>query len=365
MEIIHIILGKAHPDRLNGVNKVVYHLATEQCRAGKQVEVWGITGQPVHDYPDRNFRTELFQAERWPFLLNSKLKQAILAKPGAVYHLHGGWIPVFSSLAGFLFRHQVRFVLTPHGAYNEIAMKKSYWRKRIYAHLFENKLLSRVHKVHSIGRSEVEGLGRLSPATKSFLLPYGFDFQPGASKSLKNQDFTIGFVGRLDIHTKGLDLLMKAFLQFQKTEPASQLWIIGDGEGKRYLESFIADHQVKNVVLWGKKFGSEKEELIGKMHVFAHPSRNEGLPTAVLEAASLCTPTIVTQATNVAEYVTCFQAGIAIENDNTDALACAMTQLYETYRNGEEDSYVSGAQHMLARAFSWPVLVEKFDELYR
>jgi hypothetical protein len=42
MEIIHIILGKANPDRLNGVNKVVYNLATEQTMAGKKHSSLGV-----------------------------------------------------------------------------------------------------------------------------------------------------------------------------------------------------------------------------------------------------------------------------------------------------------------------------------
>jgi hypothetical protein len=43
MEIIHIVLGKANPDRMNGVNKVVYQLATKQVEFGENVAVWGLS----------------------------------------------------------------------------------------------------------------------------------------------------------------------------------------------------------------------------------------------------------------------------------------------------------------------------------
>ena len=49
MEIIHLILGKANPNRMNGVNKVVHELATTQVEKGISAEVWGITDNPVHD----------------------------------------------------------------------------------------------------------------------------------------------------------------------------------------------------------------------------------------------------------------------------------------------------------------------------
>ena len=43
MEIIHLVMGKANPQRMNGVNKVVYQLATKQAEAGIKVQVWGFT----------------------------------------------------------------------------------------------------------------------------------------------------------------------------------------------------------------------------------------------------------------------------------------------------------------------------------
>ena len=365
MEIIHIVLGKANPDRLNGVNKVVFHLASEQSKAGKKVQVWGITPNPVHDYPERNFKTVLFQAESFPFAVNVTLKKAILLNRNAVFHLHGGWIPVFFSLSGILAKNHIKYVLTPHGAYNEVAMKRSSFQKKHYFNLFEKSLLQRVHKVHAIGESEMGGLNRIFPNAHSFLLPYGFDLNVDQIKPIKNNDFTVGFVGRLDTYTKGLDLLMEAFYLFQKKYPDSKLWIIGEGEGKAFLENFIDQKQLKNVVLWGKKFGAEKNELIGKMHVFAHPSRNEGLPTAVLEAAALGTPTIVTQATNVAGYVTDFKAGIGIENESINALEKSMEDIYNAYQSGQIEPYIQGSKEMLDQVFSWPVLVEKFDELYQ
>lgn len=365
MEIIHIVLGKANPDRLNGVNKVVYNMATEQTKAGKFIEVWGITNSPIHDYPERNFITKLFKASKLPFSIDSELKSAVLSRKNAVFHLHGGWITVFSSLAKFFKKNNIKFVLTPHGAYNAVAMKRSSFTKKIYFHLFEKNLINSVYKVHSIGKSEVVGLRQICPSAASFLLPYGFEYTNNEVAITKNEAFTIGFVGRLDTHTKGLDLLMEAFYEFQKKENNSTLWIIGDGEGRAFIEKLILEKNLSNVVLWGKKFGQEKDDLISKMHVFAHPSRNEGLPTAVLEAAALGVPTIVTEATNVAEYVSDFNAGISIVNNNVTALLNAIQQLHAFYKNNQIMSFTTGTKKMLDQVFSWSVLVEKYDELYK
>lgn len=365
MEIIHIILGKANPDRLNGVNKVVYHMATEQTKAGIAVEVWGITPNPTHDYPARNFITRLFEASQNPFSINKCLKNAIFSKENAVFHLHGGWIPHFSALASLMQEYDIKYVFTPHGAYNTVAMQRSSWTKKIYFHLFEKKLLSGAQKIHAIGQSEVSGLNQIYPNQKSFLLPYGFEYSNSNLVSAsKNPDFTLGFVGRLDVYTKGLDLLVSAFERFQQKVPTAKLWIVGDGEGKDFLSKLIAVKNLRGITLWGKKFGAEKELLISKMHVFAHPSRNEGLPTAVLEAASLGVPSIVTQATNVAAYVQKYDCGLSIANESVEELERAMLELHASHQGERYAQLGSNCEKMLKQAFAWPVLVHQFKELY-
>jgi len=132
-----------------------------------------------------------------------------------------------------------------------------------------------------------------------------------------------------------------------------------------FLQNYIKNNSIPNVVLWGKKFGTEKDELIQQMHVFAHPSRNEGLPTAVLEAASFGVPSIVTQATNVAEYVSEYHAGIAIADNDVTALLDAIKQLYIIHKTHQLNTFTEGAKNMLAQVFAWPVLVEKYNELYQ
>jgi len=90
MEIIHLILGKANPERMNGVNRVVYQLASRQASSGRQVQVWGITADPVHNYPERNFRTRLFRARRNPFALDPELRRSLRSlATDTVIHLHG------------------------------------------------------------------------------------------------------------------------------------------------------------------------------------------------------------------------------------------------------------------------------------
>jgi hypothetical protein len=174
MEIIHIILGKANPDRLNGVNKVVYQLATAQAEAGLRVQVWGFTAQPVHDYPPRNFKTLLFKTSRNPFGLAEDFIIEAAKNKKAVFQIHGGWIPIFYSVSQYFSKQNIKFVFTPHGAYNAVAMQKSFWFKKFYYTFFEKKLIQCAHKIHCLGNSEVISLKQLNSKATSVLIPYGF-----------------------------------------------------------------------------------------------------------------------------------------------------------------------------------------------
>jgi glycosyltransferase involved in cell wall biosynthesis len=367
-EIIHIVLGKANPARMNGVNKVVFELATQQARHGRKVSVWGITNNPVHNYGERDFETRLFTGSRNPFMLPAELKHAIAErKKDAVFHLHGGWIPAFYSLSNVFAKYGVPFVITPHGAYNQVAMKRSQHIKKVYFQLFEKALLTRAAKIHCIGHSEVAGTNCLIPGNKVLLVPYGYEsHEHTVTASVPHKkDFVVGFVGRLDIYTKGLDLLLDAFAAFHQLEKDSVLWIIGDSREKNVLEKMIREKNISSsVILWGSRFGEEKETLMRQMDLFAHPSRNEGLPAAVLEASSMGIPVVVTEATNIAGFVTAHESGMGIENENACALSAALFVLKQQWKTDGLMAMKERAQQMVQNAFNWTHIVKKFDQLY-
>ena len=62
MKIIHIVLGRANPNRMNGVNRVAHNLATAQVNKGSDVSVWGITASAnlPDDELERSYKTKWF-----------------------------------------------------------------------------------------------------------------------------------------------------------------------------------------------------------------------------------------------------------------------------------------------------------------
>jgi glycosyltransferase involved in cell wall biosynthesis len=119
-----------------------------------------------------------------------------------------------------------------------------------------------------------------------------------------------------------------------------------------------------NTILYGSKFGSDKNAIIQQMDIFTHPSRNEGLPTAVLEAATFGVPSIVTQATNVGSYITQYNAGKCIKNENINELITALEEVYLEWQANAMSQYVDNTQAMLNQEFNWDELINKYDGLY-
>ncbi len=366
MEIVHLILGKANPARMNGVNKVVYQLATHQAQYGRAVQIWGITSTPEdNNFGERNFPTRLFKAARNPFSIDQSLRKALFEnRDRIIVHLHGGWIPRYASLSRLLTRLKIPYVLTPHGAYNTQAMKRNFLIKRIYFYLAERFVLRNAARIHCLGASEVDGLVRIFNTQNISLLPYGFTPGITAQKvSNRNTSMIVGFVGRLDIYTKGLDLLLDALTGFNSAEV--QVWIIGDGPERPNLEAMIRDRKLNHIVTCqGSKFGPEKDEWITKMDLFIHPSRNEGLPSAVLEAASLGVPCLVSEATNMGPYVEKFGAGLVVKNDDSDSLKSALDQCSSLHRQRLLREFGENARNMVEKAFNWQTIVQNFDSLY-
>ncbi len=369
MEIIHIVLGRANPHRMNGVNRVVHNLATAQTAEGADVAVWGITASA--DLPDeleRTYTTRWFQPAAWKFVVGQELQTAIKNHAHAVFHLHGGFIPVFYHLSRLLKKAGVRFFLTPHGTYTEGAMQGNGVVKKIYFALLEKGLLSRVTGVQCLGHCEVTDLKKLYDKVAITTIPNGQNWE----ELIVNKDFSpdkqfiIGYCGRVSRWQKGMDILLAAFIRYKKEyQGKGCLHLVGDGEYRDEMEkAAIAAGLSDQIIFHGKQFGEEKVILLKNMKVFVHTSRNEGLPTAVIEAAALGIPSIVSEMTSMDRYITDHNAGWALQSLETDAVAQVFVQAEAAFHSGELVDKGKNALKMALESFDWNVISRQTFALY-
>ena len=320
LKIIHIVLGKANPNRANGVNKVVNNIANYQVEQGMNIELWGISFSSKHNYPKRNYKTLLFLDHKTRFIISPALIKAIKQEKGnpVVFHLHGGFIPQFYSISTLLNELKIPYVFTPHGAYNIVALKKNKWLKHIYIKLFEKKLVNQAKAIQLLGKSEQIGTNKYF-SNQTFLIPNGQTYlKSETKKNNHDQWLNIGFLGRIDIHTKGLDILLTALKSIHDVIPV-QLHIIGKGGEINQLKNLVKKLNIhKSVIFRGALFGEEKMKALSELDVLCLTSRNEGLPGVILEAASVKTPSLVSKETNMGEYIAQFKSGWVLENNTKE-----------------------------------------------
>jgi len=174
MKIIHIALGKANPERMNGVNKVVHQLASTQKALGYEVSVWGIANDLEHTYPARNFTTRLFQQHRNKMLCPLLKKAIHQLSNDHIIHIHGAFILEFYQITRLLKNRGIDYLFTPHGSFAAAAMEKNKWVKKVYFHLLEKELIKNAKAVQLLGVNELSHLKNMMPLAnvqlKSFKL---------------------------------------------------------------------------------------------------------------------------------------------------------------------------------------------------
>ncbi len=363
MLIIHCILGKANPSRANGVNKVVHALSQAQMQVHPNIEIWGITVNLTHNYPQRAVQTRLFKQQTNPFKLDAQLYKALDQLKGqkVLFHLHGGFIPAFYTLQKALTKRNIQYVLTPHGAYNLKALEKSRGRKSIYHFLFESALIRHAAYIHLIGASEQEMLAEKYPKTKIKLIANGQDVLYSYKHTKSKDHLNFGFLGRIDMHTKGLDLLYSAMAKFAKLNQPFTLHIVGKGGEMQELKALGKSLNIdQHIIYHGAKYGEQKYAFLAELDIFFHPSRNEGMPGAVLEALSVETPCIVSKESNLANYINKAQAGLGMQELSASSLFKAIVNFTEQIT----PKHRKNAKSLIENEFDWRVIACKHLSAY-
>jgi len=369
MKIIHLVLGKANPERMNGVNKVAYQLATTQTNMGHEVHLWGIANSMTKNYPDRNFSTTLFRQFKNKLKLDPNLVKAIeTLNSDAIVHIHGSFIPEFYQVAKLLTRGDVPYVYTPHGALTEGAMVKNNFIKKLYFELFESALIKNAKAMQLLGIQEMEYTKKLINSDNKRLIPNGQDMTkiPNIKKQINAGDTIVfGFCGRLATFHKGLDLMLKGFKAFVQAGGKGRLELIGDGDDRKTLEGLCRQLEISDLVTFhGKKFGTEKFELIAGFDVFLHTSRMEGFPTAVLEAAAMQKVCITSEATNINDYFREFKSGLPMKTNGVEAITVMMEQAYRHYQKNELEAIGIRARKMVETEFNWTKVAQQLVDVY-
>jgi len=135
------------------------------------------------------------------------------------------------------------------------------------------------------------------------------------------ESYVIGFVGRL-AYEKNVELLIHAFkkaLESSSIPSGSLLVIVGDGPLKRQLIELASDLSIEDKIIF-TGLRRDVHRLMNAMDVLVLPSRAEGLPCVVLEAASCAVPIILSDLLCHKEFLEKAKCGLTFKAGSMEDL---------------------------------------------
>ena len=139
----------------------------------------------------------------------------------------------------------------------------------------------------------------------------------------------VGFVGRI-AQDKGAQLLLESWSLLRAERSDVHLLIVGsvdeaDPPSLDLLGQIADDPRIHHV-----EFTETVEFYLAAMQLLAFPSRREGFPNVILEAAALGIPAVALRVTGSVDAVVHQHTGTLVDKDDTRAFTAALTRYLES-----------------------------------
>jgi glycosyltransferase involved in cell wall biosynthesis len=297
----------------------------------------------------RGFRVRSFYTTTWgkrlnAFTMPTRLRHILLTNSDRLDSMivFGSFLPSNVAVTRCLRASGIPYFLSPTDTLNpHLCHGLQRLEKAVFANVFERRVAMGAAGIRFYStdhRHPWEKRGYIRTG-QSFILHEGIDREqidimtggrgtaPEASvESSKPYPPIFGFLGRLAIYQKGLDLLLVAWAEYKGQGGAGTLEIRGSDHGRdrRHLQALAHRLDLPDVDIGGPVYGPDKAAFLRRLTVLVHPSRHESAaPRVTRESLAMGVPMIVTRDTNVHELVEQFGAGWVVEGEWT-AVAQAM-----------------------------------------
>lgn len=185
-----------------------------------------------------------------------------------------------------------------------------------------------------------------------FVVPEGLNVEPVTDIPRKATIPVCIYVGRLK-KVKRLDHALSAFSMINERIHNVELWIVGDGYYRDYLEKKACD----GIKFFGYVSHRRKIELLKKAWLLIHPSIREGWGLNVIEANACGTPTIAYDVLGLRDSIRNRETGLLVESGDVRALAEMIMKIIEN--KGLREQFSRNALNY-SKQFDWDRAAREF-----
>jgi len=254
------------------------------------------------------------------------IKKVMAEEKFDIVHLHEPFMPMLCSAT-------LRFSNTVNvGTFHAAQGKPGY---KFGRPVTTWKLLHRSRKLHghiAVSRPAADYVSQFVPAEYE-IIPNGVDinhFRPDVPPVEKYCDgkLNIVFMGRLE-YRKGLNYLLKAFLEIKRLKPDTRLIVCGGGTRlrKRY-EQWVKDVRLEDVVFTGPLNFTEQPSYYRTADIFCAPNTShESFGLILVEAMATGRPVVASNIEGFAAVVTNGEEGLLVPPMRVRPLADALLKL--------------------------------------
>ncbi|WP_242927111.1 glycosyltransferase [Pontibacter vulgaris] len=287
-----------------------------------------------------------------------KLANYIAANNITIVHSHGKGAGVYARLLK-LFNANLKVIHTFHGVHT---MNYGSAARKVY-HVYEriaNKLTDKFINV-SYGERDICLANKYLTLDKQVTIYNGvpdlaaLDIEDDPSHK---QKFRVVTLSRFDIQ-KNMHLAFEIAKLLQSNSGIEFLWV-GDGEDKEALEREAEKEGINNIIFTG--FSKEPEVYLKSAHLYLSTSRWEGLPLALIEAASLSIPIVATDVTGNNEVVQNGVNGYLYEPNSPAAAAKRILDL--SLDKGTYKSLAINSRTIYENYFTVDKMVASTEQVY-
>jgi glycosyltransferase involved in cell wall biosynthesis len=373
MNIVHVTSWLSR--RGGGIPPVIWALARETNRRGQNVSVVGLKDEWVDTDCKKDgvsfVSGEIAGPQSFGFSPDLRKQLQALAHSQGIVHSHGLWMYPGWAARKAAVENNCRLLLSPHGMLEPWALARSSWKKKLAGYLFEYKNLEKADCLHALCLPEAENFRRYGLKNPIAVIPNGVDLdEPAPSNGAIFEKFPaikgrhhILFLSRLH-PKKGLGNLQQAWQKMAPDFKDWQLLIAGSGDPayEKELKAFAKDLLSDNsCVFVGQLQGDDKNQILAAADVFVLPSFSEGFSVAILEAAAVGLPVLLTPQCNFPELA---RANAAVEISTEAAgIEKGLRQILEMTAEQRKAMGQRGRE-LIKKSYTWPAIAKQMCHLY-